>query len=100
MSNVFRFKKLSPAMQRYVLQYFETHGYQDFASLAEELRRHGYQISKSSLHRLSQTLRSDAGYLERWALKNPEQAAALVAIPKASPDGRLPIKLAGQAGDQ
>lgn len=79
MTQVSRFKKLSPAMQQRVMQRLEENGHGDFEAIAEELQAAGYRISKSSLHRFSQEMRSDAGFLQRWALANPQQAAVLVA---------------------
>lgn len=85
MTQVSRFKKLSPLMQKRVMQRLEEHGHGDFEVIAEELRAAGYRISKSSLHRFSQEMRSDAGFLQRWALAQPEQAAILVATLRRAP---------------
>lgn len=102
MSQVHRFTKLSPLMQKMVIERLEQNGHSDFVGIAKDLQEQGYRISKSSVHRFSKKLRSDAGFLEGWALANPDLATVLVAALKASPAGGIKLCIpasesAGQA---
>lgn len=96
MSQVHRFTKLSPMMQKMVIERLEQNGHSDFAGIAKDLQAQGYRISKSSVHRFSMALRSDAGFLEGWAMANPGLATALVAALKASPVGGIKLDLPAQ----
>lgn len=93
MTQVCRFKKLSPLMQQRIMRRLEENGHSDFEAIAEELQAQGYRISKSSLHRFSQQLRSDAEFLRNWASAQPELAAVLVAALKTSPNGGIKLVL-------
>lgn len=79
MSQVERFMKLPPAVQKEIAARLAANGYGDYEALERELRGRGYRISKSALHRAGQRLKSDAGFLHAWALANPARAAALAA---------------------
>lgn len=99
MSQVMRVKKLPPPVQREVTERLIANGFSDYEELEADLRRRGYRISKSALHRYGQQLSGDADFLRRWALEHPELAAVLAAALKARPNGGLAIKLpAAQIG--
>jgi hypothetical protein len=83
MSQVFRFSRLPDFVQQEIKGRLIANSFSDFTTLADELRGRGFRISKSSLHRVAQILRSDAKFLHAWALDNPVQAAALVVSLKA-----------------
>lgn len=93
MSQVMRVAKLPPSVQREVADRLKSGGFGGYEELEADLRRRGYRISKSALHRYGQSLKSDADFLRNWALKNPELAAVLTAALKARPKGGLSIKL-------
>lgn len=93
MSQVCRFMKLPPAVQQEVANRLKANGYGDYEQIALDLRRRGYRISKSSLHRYVHLIRTDAEFLRAWALEHPERAAVVVAALKAEPAAGLKIDL-------
>lgn len=93
MSQVHRFTKLSPLIQKMVIERLEKNGHRDFVGIAKDLQAMGYRISKSSVHRFSKALRSDAAFLNAWALENPELATVLVSALKVSPAGSIKLDI-------
>ena len=70
MSQVNRFFRLPPAVQREIETRLATNGFSDYTALADELRRRDYRISRSALHRHGQRLKKSiaAAPAQRHAL--------------------------------
>jgi hypothetical protein len=58
MPQVNRFARLPLAVQREVEQWLIENGFCGYAEIAAELKRRGYRISKSGLHRAAQELKA------------------------------------------
>lgn len=93
MAQVCRFLNLPVAVQEEIAAKLRQNGYGNYVAIVDDLRRRGFKISKSSLHRYIRSARSDAEFLRAWALQNPEQAAVVVSAIKVAPRGGFNIKL-------
>jgi len=61
MPRVNRFYRLPIEVQREVDAKLATNGFSDYVAIADELKRRGYRISKSALHRHGQALKKACG---------------------------------------
>jgi len=71
-----RFYRLPVEVQREIESRLAANGFSDYVAITEELRKRGYRIGKSALHRVGQKLK-------RAATAAPAQRHALIALSEA-----------------
>lgn len=76
MPQVSRMSRLPLSVRREVEERIVASGFGDYVALQDDLRRRGYRISKSALHRFGQELKAIQAEADRQALQNRCRARA------------------------